>query len=163
MRKTKSMNGEMIEYLVDTYSTSIIRLAYSYTSNMQDAEDVVQEVFTKLIQKRPDFKDENHIKAWLIRVTINTSINLVKSIKKKGNVPLEENISYYEKEKDTLVEQLKYIPDKYNAVLYLYYYEGYEVKEIATILNKRTSTIYTLLDRGRDILKRHLEKEEWQI
>lgn len=163
MRKTKSMNGEMIEYLVDTYSASIIRLAYSYTSNMQDAEDVVQEVFTKLIQKRPDFKDENHIKAWLIRVTINTSINLVKSIKKKGNVPLEENIPYYEKEKDTLVEQLKYIPDKYNAVLYLYYYEGYEVKEIATILNKRTSTIYTLLDRGRDILKRHLEKEEWQI
>lgn len=137
----------------------MLRLAFTYTKNLSDAEDVVQEVMVKLITKRPEFENVDHEKAWLIRVTINISINYMKAAKKRSFVSLDYDVSGIEKSDYGLLEMLEKLPDKYKSVMYLYYYEGYSVKEIAQILNRQVSTITTWMSRGRKKLKDYLERE----
>ena len=159
MRKQeKTYNWSDVERVIDKYSTQLLRLAYSYTDNTEDAEDVVQDVFMKYAVQT-GLKDEEHIKAWLIRVTINTCINLIKSSHKTRQTELDFDIA--QEEKEDLIDLMPYlnkIPDKYKSVLYLYYFEEYSVDYIAEILGKRPSSIYTLLDRGRAKLKKVLEE-----
>lgn len=150
---------EEINRIVRTYTASLLRLAFTYTKNLSDAEDVVQEVMVKLITKRPEFENVDHEKAWLIRVTINISINYMKAAKKRSFVSLGYDVSGIEKSDYGLLEMLEKLPDKYKSVMYLYYYEGYSVKEIAQILNRQVSTITTWMSRGRKKLKDYLERE----
>ena len=135
--------------IVENYSDMIFRIAYQYLLNKYDAEDIVQEVFVKLLTKRVIFKDEEHIKSWLIRVTINQCLDYKKSLTKKSTVPIENMEIPF----DQLLKE-----DERN-VLYLYYYEGYKIKEIAKILKQKQNTINSKLTRARKKLKEIMEVE----
>lgn len=149
-----------IEAVLKKYSPMLYKIAYSYTGNKEDSEDVLQEVLIKFAKQRT-FNDEEHQKAWLIRTTINQSINLVKSSHRKKTVSidgLEPVDTSEEMEIDETKTLIMKLPMKYRAVIFLFYYEGYDVEEISEMLGKKKSSIYTLLRRGRENLKTLIEE-----
>lgn len=152
----KKYSWQEVENIIQKYYGLLYKIAYSYTESKEDSEDILQDVFIKFAQQR-SFESEEHKKAWLIRVTINKSINLIKSSHRKKNVPLYENINKTVEDGD-LKSIVMELPIKYRSTIFLYYYEGYSVEEIAEVLGKKTSSIYTLLRRGRDMLKNILEE-----
>ena len=154
-----SLTGnEYIKYVLDTYSKMIVRLAFTYTKSLCDAEDIAQDVFVSLIEKNKTFENSEHEKAWLIRVTVNKSKHFVKSSWVKKTVPIDEAMTKTSEEKsDDILEEVLKMPEKYRTVIHLFYYEGYPINEIAEILGKSTGTIGTWLSRGRKILKERLE------
>ena len=145
--------------IVENYSDMIFRIAYQYLFNKYDAEDIVQEVFEKLLTKRVIFKDEEHIKSWLIRVTINQCLDYKKSLTKKSTVPIENMEIPFEQKEGEILEELQLLKEDERNVLYLYYYEGYKIKEIAKILKQKQNTINSKLTRARKKLKEIMEVE----
>ncbi len=153
------------KYVIDTiekYSDMVYKVALTRVKTKENAEDIYQDVFLKFNSKRPKFKTEEHKKAWLIRVTINLSNNFLKSAWKRKNVELDENIKYEDEKIDDIengevLEEVKKLPEDYQTVIYLYYYEGYKVEEISKILSKKSGTIKTWLSRAREILKQNLK------
>ena len=149
-----------IEETIEVYSDMVYRIALTRVKTKEEAEDIYQEVFFKFSSKLPEFKTEEYKKAWLIRVTINISSNYLKSAWKNKNVELNEDIMYEEEKMEELndvYEEVKKLPQDYQTVIYLYYYEGYKVSEISKIISKREGTIKTWLSRARDILKENLK------
>ena len=140
--------------IVENYSDMIFRIAYQYLFNKYDAEDIVQEVFVKLLTKRVIFKDEEHIKSWLIRVTINQCLDYKKSLTKKSTVPIENMEIPFEQKEGKILEELQLLKEDERNVLYLYYYEGYKIFEIAEILNMKKNTVNSNLVRARKKLKK---------
>ncbi len=153
------MNPELIEQTVRDYSGKLLKIAYTYTKNTCDAEDIVQEVFLSFITSRQEFASQEHIRAWLIRVTINKSKNHVKSawIAKRSKMPEPcEELSCQE---NTLLDAVLSLEEKYRISIHLFYYEDYSIKEIAQILGKKPATIGSWLDRGRKKLRKQLGGE----
>ncbi len=152
---------EEIKELVETYSTLIFRISYFILSNPEDAKDVVQETFLKYITKAPDFTDEEHKKAWLIRVATNISKNALKFRLRRETVDLSdiENIGINEDDFETL-EIIMNLPTKYKIVMTLYYVEGYLSKEIAEIIGVSEEAVRKRLQKGRELLKKEIEKEQ---
>lgn len=148
---------EYIEHVLDKYSTMLIKLAFTYVKNSSDAEDIVQDVFVKLIKNNKGFVSEDHEKAWLLRVTINTCKNHLKSSYYRLSMPLDENLSYNPKEPNGILEAVLKLPAKYRTVIHLHYYEDYSIDELAKLLHKNPSTIGTWLSRGRGLLKTTLK------
>lgn len=152
MKDQSELNG-FIQSSVIRYSQTVAKTAYSYLKNTSDAEDITQEVFLILMQKQPIFENEEHLKAWLIRVTINKCKNHLKSGWFKSNNPLPEDIPYLPPEQNKILSAVLSLDIKYRLPVHLYYYEGYSIKEIAEIMKLPNSTISTRLARGRKILK----------
>ena len=116
-------------------------------------EDVIQNVFIKLI-KEPNFKDESHMKAWLIRVTINQCKDFNKMAWYRRTESLSDELMIpFTKEEQGVLEEVFKLSKNYRNVIYLYYFEGYSIKEIANILNKSENTISSQLSRARKVLK----------
>ena len=155
MEKQSDLN-EFIQSSVIKYSKTVAKTAFSYLKNTTDAEDITQEVFLILMQKHPIFENEEHIKAWLIRVTINKCKNHLKSGWFKSNNPLTEDIPYLPPEQNNILSAVLSLDIKYRIPVHLYYYEGYSIKEIADIIKVPISTISTRLARGRKILKNRI-------
>ena len=145
-----------IIYIVDTYMKLLLRIAYSYLKNTEDAEDAVQEVFLKLLDKQMDFSNTNLERAWLIRVTINLCLDYLKAAHRK-NVPLEEGWNGKKIEENPVLEEILNLPERYKTPVYLHYVEGYSIKEIAGFLGKPEATVGTWMARGRKLLKKSLE------
>lgn len=157
MSSTLSNKEQYINNMIEKYSNMVYRLAMARTRNKEDAEDVFQEVFLKLSKKLPNFESETHEKAWLIRVTVNLTKNLFRSAHFKKIVPLEEELKFEDKEMSNVYFQVLSLPNKYRTIIHLFYYEGFSIKEIATILNTNENTIKTRLSRAREQLKSKLE------
>ena len=136
--------------------STVYKVALLYLGNRQDAEDIVQEVFVKYIDKAPEFNGFGHERAWFITVTKNFCINQKKSFWNSRREELKEEIipSYAENYEEQLevLEELKRLKGKYRVVIYLYYYEGFTAREIAQMMAKKESTIQTWLARGRKCL-----------
>lgn len=144
--------NELIEYVVEKYSDMIIRISYQNLKNKSDSEDIAQDVFIRLIRQR-EFKDEEHMKLWIIRVTINLCKDTNKTAWYRKVEPLEDiSIPFTEEEKGVIDELFK-LSINYRNVLYLYYFEDYTISEIANILDKSENTISSQLTRGRKKLK----------
>ena len=155
------LNGteEYIEHIVTAYSSTLLRLAYTILHSAADAEDAVQEVFIRLMTKKPEFSGSEHEKAWLIRVTVNISRNMLKSAA-RHSAPLDGDLASPEPESlGELLDAVMKLPERYGTVLHLYYYEGYSIKEISEILRLPAATVGTRLARGRTLLKISLEGE----
>ena len=153
------MDKEFID-IFNNYKNDIYRLVYSYTKNTYDADDITQNVFIKLYNNFNQFKDEVHIKKWLITVAINESKNLFLSAWKKKIYPMTksiENSLATNLENDEVLDTVLSLPKKYRIVIHLYYYEGYKVGEIANILKEKETTIQTRLSRAREKLKEILK------
>ena len=143
---------------VKTHATSLVRLAFTYTKNVQDAEDIVQDVFFTYLEKAPHFVDDAHEKAWLIRVTANKCTDALRK-SKNAPLPLNEEILSLPPEEHTLLSAVLELEDKYRLPLHLYYYEGYSIVEIARILHASPGTVGSWLQRGRALLKKQLGGE----
>ncbi len=147
---------EYISRVVKSYSDSMLRAAYSVLKSTDDAEDAVQEAFLRLMQKNPHFSSEEHEKAWLLRVTINISKNMLKSAVRK-NLPVTEEIPFTDENSEVLSVVLS-LPERYRTVIYLYYFEGYSIKEIAAVLKTPAATVGTRLARARNLLKGEISR-----
>lgn len=146
-----------IEQVMEKYGDMIYRIALNYTSSPENAEDVFQDVFIAYSEKLLNFKNEEHKKAWLIRVAINKCKNIKASSWNKKTVELDETISFETPEETGVFEAVNNLPENYKTVIYLIYYEGYKVKEIAEILETNENTIKTWAFRAREMLKESLE------
>lgn len=146
-----------IKQVIEKYSDMVYRIALTRCGNIENAEDIFQEVFIKFSEKLPIFENSEHEKAWFIRVTINLTKNLNNSSWNKKVITLNENITFASKEESDVFSIVCELPQNYRTVIYLLYYEGYKVKEIAKLMKKREGTIKTWLHRAREILKTKLE------
>ena len=143
--------------ILDKYSDMVYRIALTRCQNRENAEDIFQDVFIKFSEKMPKFKNSEHEKAWFIRVTINMTINMLKLNWNTKVDELDENMVSETKEEIDVYSAVCKLPDNYRMVIYLMYYEGYKVKEIAEMMNQNENTIKTWLSRARDMLKEELE------
>lgn len=145
---------EEAAFLLDTSGNRILRLAYSYLHNEQDAEEVLQDTLLKYLQAAPAFESDEHQKAWLLRVAANFSKNRITYNKIRRTDELDETLIAEEREDLSFIwEAIKQLPEKYREVIHLYYYEGYSTADIARILGRKESTIRSDLHRGREQLK----------
>ncbi|MCM1253702.1 MAG: RNA polymerase sigma factor [Clostridium sp.] len=150
-------------YFKEQYSL-VYRVAFMQMKSHADAEDVVQEVFVRLLKYQPQFEDKEHERAWFIRTAINICKDIIKSKWHSTTVSIDK-IPEAEKEHfqlplmkadETLWSVLE-LPEKYRDCLYFFYYEDYSVKEIAGLLGIPENTVKTNLKRGRDALKKALD------
>ena len=139
--------------IIHKYFNTVYRLALSQTCNVSYAEDVTQDVFLKYWQKKDTLKSDEHIKAWLIRVTINQSKSVFMSSWFRKTVPLSEEITFDSEEKSDVYFAVQELPLKYRTVVHLFYYEDMGIKEISACLNIKESTVKSQLHRGRKMLK----------
>lgn len=153
MNDNSLRTDEIIEQDLDYYGDMLLRLAYSYMKNMHDAEDILQDVFIQLMKNIGIFESREHKKSWLICVTRNLCRNKLKSSWFKKRDELVE-LPYYDNYKnDDVLDAVMKLPVKYREVIHLFYYEDYTTAKIAEIIDKKESTVRSLLHRGRSILK----------
>lgn len=156
------VSNENFPRLVQLYKDMIFRLAYSYTKNHFDADDVTQNVLLQLYKTEKAFKSEAHLKNWLMRVTVNHCKNLFRAPwRKHENLDDYANTLVFEEEasKD-LFRIVMGLDKKYRVTLLLHYYEGYSIREIAHIMDVSENTVSTRLARGRKILKELITEVE---
>jgi RNA polymerase sigma-70 factor (ECF subfamily) len=140
--------------IIDRHSNMIYRICFVYLKNKYDAEDAFQEVIIKLMERAPHFQNDQHEKAWIIKVSCNHCKNILNYNTSKKHVAFDEDIGLKTIDtQDNTLEHILNLPLHYRNVLYLYYYEGYSTKEIANILKRRDATIRTWLKRARETLK----------
>lgn len=146
-----------IQYILDTYSRTIIRLCYTYVRNIFDAEDIAQDVLVALLKRGKGFDSPEHEKAWLLRTAINKSKNHLRSGWITRTVALDDaddpETDNLTAEQSEVMEAVLSLPEKYRTVIHLFYYDGYSIKEISAIVGKKPATVGTLLARGRTLLK----------
>ena len=143
---------------IDRYADTVKRICVLHLKNEADTEDIFQTVFLKYALHPGAFSSEEHEKAWLIRVTINACRDLLRSFFRSRTVPLEEWTATAAEpgESGGVLEEVLKLPEQYRNVIYLHYYEGYTAVQIAKILRRNPNTIYTLLTRGRKMLRERL-------
>ncbi len=146
-----------VKEAVAKYFDMVYKLAAAETKDLTHADDVVQEVFLRYIQKHDTFKSEEHRKAWLIRVTVNCSRDVLRSPWYKRTEPLKEDIPFSDDGKSELYYAVHELPEKYRTAIHLYYYEGLSVKEIGEYLRIKESNVKSRLKRGREMLKSALK------
>ena len=149
------------EAVFERYADMVYRLGFVRTKSQCDADDILQEVFLRYMKVWQKMQSEEHIKAMLIRITVNCSNSLLTSSWFKKTEPLKDTLSGNDEIPDggTLAEVLK-LPVKYRTVIHLHYYMGYSVEEIANITSSKPATVKTQLSRGREKLKIALGTEE---
>jgi RNA polymerase sigma-70 factor (ECF subfamily) len=156
------MNREELINAVEKYRATLFRVAYGHIGNYQDAEDICQDVFLKLLKSSKQFKDEEHMKAWLIRVAINASKSVVRSSwRNKREESFPEDAPYYcDVAERELFDCVMRLPEKYRTAVYLFYYEDYPIEEVAKMMGLSKSSVSTRLNRAREELKRTYVKGE---
>lgn len=156
------MNEKGFTALAEKYMNMVYRIALNGTGSVRDAEDVTQNVMLRLYRSGPDFESEEHAKYWLIRVAVNESKRMTGLSWRRRETGYEEALNAFPAEDRlhrNLLHQVMELPPKYRVPLYLYYFEGYRVKEISAILGRSQSTIQTQLARGREKLRAVLQEE----
>ena len=152
------------EVLAEKYKDHLFAAAFNICKNAADADDVVQDTFLQYHTTNRQFENEQHIRAWLIRVAINKAKNIYFSFWRQKGVPLEEymeTLTFETPEAQTLFTEVMKLPEKYRIVIHLFYYEDYTIREIAKIMNVTESNVKVRLTRGRRLL-RNVLKEEWE-
>ena len=145
------------DQVVEKYFNMVYKLALNQTKDRTHADDVTQEVFLRYIKKDYNFESEEHIKAWLLRVTINCSHNVFNSSWFKKTTPITEDIAFENEEVGDVYYATLELPQKYRTVIHLFYYEDFSIAEISRYLNVNEATIKSRLHRGREKLKEKLK------
>ena len=149
-----------IDDAVKEYADMVYRLAVLNTSSKIEAEDIFQEVFLKLFRHKDRIKSEAHLKAWLIRVTINQCRSVMSSAWKRKTVSMEavaETAAPQEEDYSEVYDAVKALPEKYRQVIHLFYYEQLSIAQISQLLDRNEATVKTQLSRGRSLLKDKLK------
>lgn len=156
--------SDAVERALDLFGNDILRLAYSYLHSREEAEDIVQDTLIRFMQSAKAFQEEEHIKAWLLRVASNLCKDRLKSARYQREVAIPEGYDIAaegeeEAEENGIMKHIIALPDKYRSVIHLYYFEEYSTREIAEILEKKETTIRSLLKRGREKLAHMISQE----
>ena len=157
------MERSAFQATVGQYQDIVYRVALHQFGVLQDAEDAVQEAFLRLYTEEKLFESGEHLRRWLIRVTLNVCRDTLKSPWRKRRVPLDtvpDQPVFDAPEQGELYQAVMALPEKYRVTLYLFYYEELSTKEIAELLGLRQTAVTTRLSRGRELLKKRLEA--WQ-
>lgn len=162
-------NGdEYFRYILENYSDTIIRLCYTHTNNMSDAEDIAEDTFCELVRSKPSFDSQEHEKAWLLRVAVNKCKNHMKSARVRLNVSIDDENMPEIADPSTVGhddgggrvrEAVMSLPEKYRIVIHLFYFEDLSIEEIARVIRLPKATVGTRLARGRALLKKQLGDE----
>lgn len=145
-------------HLFDQYSNMVYRLAFSYLRSQQDAEDVVQSVFLKVIEGRARPLPGKE-RPFLTQITINLCRDELRASRRKRVVPLEDTIVWEDKKDKELFDAVMSLPEKYRIVIHLHYYSGYSFPEIASFLKISQSAVSMRMHRGRKILEKQLRRD----
>lgn len=141
---------------VERYADMVRRLCMLHLKNAADTEDIFQNVFLKYVLRSMPFESEAHERAWFIRVTINACKDLLKSFFRSRTVSLDEVVQLPAEtppDHREVLEAVLSLPPKYKDVVYLHYYEGYTAPEISRMLGKNVNTVYTRLNRSKQLLR----------
>ena len=149
------------EEVMEAFADTVTRLAYLRMGNEQDAKDIFQNVFLKLYTQTMEFHDPQHVKAWLIQTPIHACADEHRKFWRKHHIRLDEAFAQVEdvQERNELYELMELVPNHRNA-LYLYYYEGYSIREISRLMNARENTVKSWMRRGKQELRSLLGGEE---
>lgn len=145
-------DNELCRY-IKLYHQAVYRAVFSYLHNAAEADDIVQETFVKLFNSNKSFSSDEHCKAWLLRVAINLSKDLLRSFRYTRTEALDETIPAENCAERELAEALAALPPKYRTVIHLHYFEGYSSGEIAKILGMSVTAVTTRLARAREKLR----------
>ncbi len=154
-----------VDRAIERYSDTIRRLCMLHLKNYADTEDIFQTVFLKYVLSSVSFENQEHEKAWFIRVTINACKDLLKSFFRSRTISLDEVMEQpaeLSPDYREILEAVLSLPQKYRDVVYLYYFEDYTAPQISRILGKNVNTIYTLLTRSKQILREKLGGEGYE-
>jgi RNA polymerase sigma-70 factor (ECF subfamily) len=151
------MTGRDIqEKIIRQYADMVYRIAFTNVKNKTDADDVFQNVFLRLCKTDTVFESDEHIRNWLIRATVNVCKSFFTSAWRRNTVELDDTVSYND-DSSYVADAVRGLPQKYSIVVYLHYYEGYETKEIASILSIGESAVKVRMHRARTMLKKKLK------
>lgn len=155
--------------LIEKYSDMVYRVAYSRTQNVYDAQDITQDVFLKYLKYTNagnTFRDEEHRKAWFLRVAVNTGNTLIKSAWFRHRAALDEvgEIPFHnEDDKSEVYYAVRELQEKYRVVIHLFYFEELSIKEISNVLSLSETAVKTRLHRAREILREKLKGEQYEF
>ena len=168
------------ENIIRTYSDMVYRIAFARAGTKEDADDIYQEVFLRYIRKAPEFRDEEHAKAWFIKVAVNCSRKFLGSASKKrevsgalftengtdvtgtemnGSCRTPEERAFADESKAELYRELQKLSADARLLLHLYYFEELKISEIAALMHRKEATVRVQLTRAREKLKAQLEEE----
>ena len=159
------MTKKEFEIIYNEYYYLLFKVAYSYTLNRSDAEDIVQESFIKFFNVKKTINDKDKLKAYLVRIVVNKSIDFLRSNKNK----ISYNSEYVESISDdknngndnlNILKNVLALKESYKTVILLHYYDNYSIKEIACILKISETNVKTRLSRARDMLREMIKKGE---
>lgn len=154
------MDETQLARYIKLFHRTVYRAALGLLHNAAEAEDATQETFVKLFESNKHFTSDEHCKAWLLRVVINHSKNVLSSFRFSRTEELDEAIPVEGLAERDLADALEQLPTKYRAVIHLHYFEGYSAKEIAEMLDLSTTAVTTRLARGREKLRNLMTQEE---
>ena len=160
MEHISERTAEDIEAVISKYGNMLYRMCVLMLKNESDAEDVVQETMIKYYQKSPVFRDDEHEKAWLIKVAANKCRDLLRFRVRHPQVEDDflEKLSY-DSSDSGIIEALTSLPEKFRLVMTLYYIEDYRVEDIAKIIDKTSSAVKMRLHKGRKLLEKIYREE----
>ena len=141
---------------MEAYGGAVYRLALCRLQNAADAEDVYQDVFLRLLGQPDRDWDGEHLKAWLLRTTVNRCADLHRFRLRRPVLSLDEvpeTAGPADDEARALWDAVSRLPEKLRTVVHLHYAEGYQTEEIAAMLDIPAATVRTRLRRARKRLK----------
>ena len=153
-------HSNRLEELAAKHENTLYRAALAILGDVQEAEDAVQDAFLRYLEKRPELKDENHERAWLLKVTANLCKSALRAKKRHPTTELLDVYPAPDSNSRELLEAVLALPAKQRAAVHLFYYEGYTSEEIGEILGQRPGTVRSHLSRARETLRKYLSENE---
>ena len=156
------MKSEEVVRLFDLYSNDLYKFAVSYLGSKHDAEDIVQEVFSKLLDKHVSFVNKNE-RAYLMTMAANKCKDHLKT-SSRSDVDLESeewHLQYYDgftERNKAVFDELMRLEEQFRVPIYLHYYAGYSYKEISGILRLSEAAVAMRINRGKERLRIRLEE-----
>ncbi len=147
----------------ETYSDMVYRLAFVRTGNQADADDILSEVFLRLVKNIRKIQSEEHLKSWLIRVTINCSHSFFAVVKRRQESPISDCTAAVLLEENEVLPTVLKLPHNQKTIIYMYYFEGYSVAEIAKLCSIPAGTVKSRLARARETLKKELKGVNFDV
>ena len=163
------ISEKQFDYVYNEYAKELYNIAYGYTRNRDDSIDIMQNAYVVLLESNKKFESNEHIKYFLIRVTINESLDLLKSATKKKVIRNNDVVvNFPETKKEELPYDLSEIvntlPEKYKTIIILHYYDDMKIKDISNVLKISEPAVKKRLERARNLIKEIIErnyKNDW--
>ena len=157
------ISEKQFDYVYNEYAKELYNIAYGYTRNRDDSIDIMQNAYVVLLESNKKFESNEHIKYFLIRVTINESLDLLKSASKKRVIKNNDFVvNFPETKKEELPYDLSEIvntlPEKYKTIIILHYYDDMKIKDISNVLKISEPAVKKRLERARNLIKVIIER-----